>query len=83
MVDQSDLPIISPVGPVYKTDEAAVVLKVSARTVQRLIRQGKLKCHKIGRSYRILGRDIEQFFAQQETSSPDNHRSPLVSDRLS
>jgi len=70
MIETSQPPIISPVGPIYKTVEAASVLKISARTVQRMIREGKLKSHKIGRSYRILGRDIEAFFAEQGASPP-------------
>jgi excisionase family DNA binding protein len=75
MFDANQPPIISPVGPIYKTVEAASVLKVSTRTVQRLIRQGKLKSHKIGRSYRILGRDIEAFFVQQDTTPPEQTAS--------
>jgi excisionase family DNA binding protein len=76
MVETNQLPVISPVGPIYKTVEAAEVLKVSARTVQRMIREGKLKSHKIGRSHRILGRDIAAFFSQQDSTpsatSPDD-----------
>jgi excisionase family DNA binding protein len=62
-------PIVSPVGAVFDSEEAAELLKTSRRTVQRLIREGKLKSHKVGRSYRILARDIEAFFAEQETTS--------------
>jgi excisionase family DNA binding protein len=58
--------VVSPVGPIYDTEEAAELLKTSPRTIQRLIRDGRLKSHKVGRGYRILGRDIAQFFAQQE-----------------
>jgi len=71
MSDTTHLPIISPVGPVYTASEAAEVLKVSVRTVHRMIRQGDLKSHKISRNYRILGRDIEQFFAQQDTPASE------------
>lgn len=59
-------PIISPVGPIYTTADTATLMKISVRTVQRLIRDRKLKSHKVGRVYRILARDIEQFFTQQD-----------------
>jgi excisionase family DNA binding protein len=59
-------PIISPVGPIYTTADTATLMKISIRTVQRLIRDRKLKSHKVGRVYRILGKDIEAFFAQQD-----------------
>jgi excisionase family DNA binding protein len=63
--------IISPVGPIYTTADTATLMKVSVRTVQRLIRDRKLKSHKVGRVYRILARDIEQFFTQQEVRSTE------------
>lgn len=58
--------IISPVGPIYTTADAAQLMKVSVRTVQRLIRDRKLKSRKVGRVYRILGKDIEAFFNPPE-----------------
>jgi excisionase family DNA binding protein len=58
--------LVSPVGDIYDTEEAAKLLKTSPRTIQRMIRDGRLKSHKVGRGYRILARDIEQFFAQQD-----------------
>ena len=64
-------PIISPVGGVYTSAEAAEILRTSQRTVQRLIRAGKLTSHRVGRGYRVLARDIEHFFAQQEERSEE------------
>jgi excisionase family DNA binding protein len=65
-MDTESKPIISPVGPIYTTADTAALMQVSVRTVQRLIRDRKLKSHKVGRVYRILGRDIEAFFSQQD-----------------
>ena len=59
-------PIISPVGPIYTTADTAALMHVSIRTVQRLIRSRQLRSRKVGRVYRILGKDIEAFFAQQD-----------------
>ena len=67
-----DRPIISPVGGVYTSEEAAEILRTSQRTVQRMIREGKLKSHRVGRGYRVLAKDIEFFFAQQETVTEDH-----------
>jgi excisionase family DNA binding protein len=63
------LSIISPIGTVYTTEETATVLKVSVRTVQRLIRNKNLVSHKVGRVYRILGKDIEAFFAHEPSNT--------------
>jgi excisionase family DNA binding protein len=70
-MDPESRPIISPVGPIYTTEDAALVMKVSVRTVQRLIRSGQLKSRKIGRIYRILGKDIKAFFAEPDHDPPD------------
>ena len=67
MDEHTPRPIISPVGPIYTTEETAALMKVSVRTVQRLIRARQLRSRKVGRIYRILGKDIEQFFAQEDT----------------
>jgi excisionase family DNA binding protein len=66
MSDDIRLPIISPVGPIYTTEETAALMKVSVRTVQRLIRARQLRSRKVGRIYRILGKDIEAFFTTQD-----------------
>jgi excisionase family DNA binding protein len=65
-------PIVSPVGAVFDTAEVAEVLKVSRRAVQRMIRDGKLRSHKVGRSYRVLGRDLERFFAEQDVTTGED-----------
>jgi excisionase family DNA binding protein len=65
-MSEDSRPMISPVGPVYTTADTAALMKVSVRTVQRLIRSRQLRSRKVGRVYRILARDIEQFFAQQD-----------------
>jgi excisionase family DNA binding protein len=63
-MDPEVRPIVSPVGPIYTTEETAALMKISVRTVQRLIRARQLRSRKVGRLYRILGTDIEAFFAQ-------------------
>jgi excisionase family DNA binding protein len=62
---QAIRPLINPLGQVFTTEEVAEILKTSQRTVQRLIRQGRLKAHRVGRGYRVLDRDLQQLFAEQ------------------
>jgi excisionase family DNA binding protein len=66
IMDPDPRVIISPIGPIYTTEDTAALLKCSVRTVQRLIRTRELKSYKVGRVYRILGKDIEAFFYQQD-----------------
>ena len=60
-------PIVSPIGQVYTTEEAAQILKTSLRTIQRMIRLGQLKAHRVGRGYRIRDIDLQEFFEHGET----------------
>jgi len=43
---------------VYTPKETQALLKVSASTMTRLIKNGLIKSAKVGKQYRILGRDI-------------------------
>lgn len=43
---------------VYTTAETQKLLKVSPSTMKRLLKKGLIKGNKIGRQYRILGREI-------------------------
>ncbi|MFH1562343.1 MAG: helix-turn-helix domain-containing protein [Nitrospirota bacterium] len=51
---------------VYTTDETAQILKLSPITVARKIRRGEIPATKIGREYRLLGRDILSLFDWEE-----------------
>lgn len=43
---------------VYTTEEAQKALKVSSSTMMRLIKNGILKAGRVGRQYRIMGKEI-------------------------
>ena len=47
------LPEATPVGVLYTTDEVAQLMKTTRRTVQRWIREGKLKAVEVGGQYRV------------------------------
>ena len=43
---------------VYTTAETQKILKISPSTMKRLLKKGLIRANKIGRQYRILGREI-------------------------
>lgn len=43
---------------VYTTEEAQKLLKVSPSTVMRLIKKGIIRTAKVGKQYRILGKEL-------------------------
>ena len=43
---------------IYTTQEAERLLKVSNSTIKRLLKRGILRANKVGRQYRILGKEI-------------------------
>ena len=48
-------------GEILTTEDVARVLKVSQRTVQRLIEAEVIKAFRVGQQRRILGRDLYSF----------------------
>jgi len=43
---------------VYTTSETQAILKVSSSTLKRLLKKGLIRANKVGRQYRILGKEI-------------------------
>lgn len=43
---------------VYTTEEAQKLLKVSPSTTMRLIKKGIIRTAKVGRQYRIMGKEL-------------------------
>lgn len=43
---------------VYTTQEAQELLKVSSSTTMRLIKKGIIRAAKVGKQYRILGKEL-------------------------
>ena len=43
---------------VYTTQEAQQILKISPSTTMRLIKKGIIRTAKVGKQYRILGKEI-------------------------
>lgn len=45
----------------FTVDQIADMLKIHPKTVQRYIREGKLKANKVGKSWRVSGHDLSIF----------------------
>lgn len=43
---------------IYTTSEAENLLRISNSTVKRLLKNGILRANKVGKQYRILGKEI-------------------------
>ena len=43
---------------VYTTEETKQILKVSSSTMMRLIKKGLIRTAKVGKQYRIMGKEI-------------------------
>ena len=50
---------------VYDIKEVSEMLKISIRTLQRYVREGKLKGSKIGTHYVITEEDLKSFLEEQ------------------
>jgi putative molybdopterin biosynthesis protein len=57
-------PRIPPEERGYTTDEVALLLNVSRRSVQQWIKAGKLAAMRFGREYRIEAEELESFKAR-------------------
>jgi len=58
----------------YSVDEIAEMLKIHPKTIQRYIREGKLKASKVGKSWRVSGHDLSTF----TEGNRDNYTAPPV-----
>ena len=57
-------PRVAPEERAYTTDEVALHLNVSRRSVRQWIKAGELAAMRLGREYRIEAKDLERFKAR-------------------
>ncbi len=43
---------------IYTTNEAQKLLKISNSTMKRILKKGLIRANKVGRQYRILGKEM-------------------------
>lgn len=51
---------------VYDIEELSQMLKMNKRTLQRYVREGKLKVSKVGRKYIITEENLKEFLEANE-----------------
>ncbi len=59
----------------YTVDEIAELIKIHPKTIQRYIREGRLKASKVGKSWRVSGHDLSIFAEGRDAAAA----SPLIS----
>ena len=55
----------------YSVDQISKLLDMHPKTIQRYIREGKLRATKFGKSYRVSGQDLSIFTEQSIPSNQD------------
>ena len=70
----------------YSVNEIAEILELHPKTVQRFIREGKLKARKIGRAWKINVDDFKEYahaeLAETESQNTDENPTSAIADRL-
>lgn len=68
----------------YTVERISEMLKIHPKTIQRYIREGKLRANKIGKSWRITGHDLSVFIESKKNAYvPDEQKEKLpVEDRF-
>jgi len=61
---------------IYRPRDLAAMLQVSAVTISRAIREGKLKAIRVGGQWRILGADFRRYLAEQTGSALEKRQLP-------
>ncbi len=57
-------------GQVMTVDQVAAYLQLNRLTVYRYVREGRIPAAKIGKLYRILRSDVDQFLEAQKVGAP-------------
>lgn len=61
----------------YTVDQIASLLEMHPKTIRRYIRQGRLPARKIGKQYRIHGRDLNDFVGSRAPLDAPEKRQQL------
>ena len=59
----------------YTAEEISNLLNIHVKTVQRYIREGKIRATKIGKSWRVTGHDLSMFTEEQATTQITTEKS--------
>lgn len=62
----------------YTVDEIATQLEMHPKTVQRYIREGKIKATKLGKAWRVSSGDFNAFLSEQDLIPQSSQSSSIV-----
>jgi len=65
----------------YSVDQIAQALGMHPKTIQRYIREGRLRAAKIGKSWRVTGHDLHRF-TEENSKNPSAQADPAVRERV-
>lgn len=60
----------------YTVEQISEMLDIHPKTIQRYIREGRLRASKIGKSWRITGHDLSVFIESDNNTKPDMENRP-------
>ncbi|WP_367568416.1 helix-turn-helix domain-containing protein [Lacrimispora sp.] len=60
----------------YTVEQVSKMLDIHPKTIQRYIREGKLRANKIGKSWRITGHDLSIFAENNDSRNHDVMEQP-------
>lgn len=63
-------------GKYFTVEQISEILKIHPKTIQRYIREGRLKASKIGKSWRVTGHDLSEF---TEGTKAESHNTDSTS----
>lgn len=58
-------------SPFWTTEEAAAYCRVSINTMQHLLRTQVIKARRVGKQWRILKRDLDEYLGLVSPNMPD------------
>lgn len=61
----------------YTVEQISNMLNIHPKTIQRYIREGKLRATKIGKGWRITGHDLSTFTESNSYETPASENRPL------
>jgi excisionase family DNA binding protein len=60
----------------YTVEQIAEIINLHPKTIQRYIREGRLKAQKVGKAWRVTGHDLSVFLEEGEKSTSLAEKSP-------
>lgn len=66
-----DTAIIAIQSPFWTADEAATYCRVSINTMQQLLRTGEIPARRVGKQWRILKGDLDEYLGVRQPGIPD------------